>query len=80
MVGVNRALWSGLGSCHGIVDALILGRFRVDAFEAGRLGPSLDFAAYSVQRRMISEALMPPKPNEFDSATSIFASIALLAT
>jgi hypothetical protein len=25
---------------------------------------------YSVQRRMMSVALMPPNPNEFDSATS----------
>ncbi len=37
-------------------------------------------SGYSVQRRITSEALMPPKPKEFDSATSKLASIARLGT
>jgi hypothetical protein len=35
---------------------------------------------YSVQRRMMSVALMPPKPKEFDRATSKLWAMAWLGT
>jgi hypothetical protein len=53
--------------------------FALFAFAGKMLAVSCPLS-YSVQRRIMSEALMPPKPKEFDRAMSKLWAMALLGT
>ena len=78
----------GLGRRHGLILKIIRRNKRRTSQDARRFvltsdprsltpGPCL---SHSAHRRMISVALMPPNPNEFDSATSKLCATALLGT
>src|SRR5580704_1057709 len=56
------------------------GRHRELADQRAFCGQTLATALQALKRRKISEPLVPPKPKEFDSATSIFMRRAVLGT